>query len=81
MLRLSLMNSQPAPIASYSARVVFPGGMRAHAVREALPKLGKLYMGRILGDPAVRHARAARVRSRCEPSSASSRASAIGWLM
>ena len=34
---------------------------------EALPKLGKLYTGRILGDRAVRHARAARVRIDTRP--------------
>ena len=34
---------------------------------QALPKLGKLYMGRILGDPAVKHARAARVRIETRP--------------
>lgn len=39
MLGVTLMNSQPATIGAYEARVVFPDGMRAHAVREALPKL------------------------------------------
>ena len=33
----------------------------------ALPKLGKLYTGRILGDRAVHHARAARVRIETRP--------------
>ena len=34
---------------------------------QALPKLGKLYTGRILGDRAVHHARAARVRIETRP--------------
>jgi diacylglycerol kinase family enzyme len=34
---------------------------------QALPKLVKLYAGRILGDPAVRHLRAARVRIEADP--------------
>jgi diacylglycerol kinase family enzyme len=34
---------------------------------QALPKLVKLYRGRILGDPAVRHVRAARVRIETSP--------------
>jgi YegS/Rv2252/BmrU family lipid kinase len=34
---------------------------------QALPKLGKLYRGRILGDRAVHHARAARVRIETRP--------------
>jgi YegS/Rv2252/BmrU family lipid kinase len=34
---------------------------------QALPKLGKLYTGRILGDRAVRHVRAARVRIETRP--------------
>jgi hypothetical protein len=45
LLRLTCLNSQPMPIANYSARVVFPDGMRAHAIREALPKLGKSEAG------------------------------------
>lgn len=35
---------------------------------QVLPKLAKLYGGRILGDPAVRHLRAAKVRIETEPS-------------
>jgi YegS/Rv2252/BmrU family lipid kinase len=34
---------------------------------QVLPKLGKLYRGRILGDPAVRHLRAATVRIETDP--------------
>jgi YegS/Rv2252/BmrU family lipid kinase len=34
---------------------------------QVLPKLGKLYGGRILGDPAVRHLRAATVRIETDP--------------
>jgi len=34
---------------------------------QALPKLLKLYRGRILGDPAVRHVRAASVRIETSP--------------
>lgn len=34
---------------------------------QVLPKLAKLYRGRILGDPAVRHLRAARVRIETDP--------------
>ncbi len=41
LLRHALVNSQPATIGSYRAEVLFPDGMRAHAIREALPKLGK----------------------------------------
>jgi diacylglycerol kinase family enzyme len=45
------------------------------AVRElslvaVLPKLLKLYGGRILGDPAVRHVRASRVRIETDPPAA-----------
>lgn len=39
------VNSQPVPIADYTARVVFPDGLRAHAIRESLPKLGKSEVG------------------------------------
>jgi diacylglycerol kinase family enzyme len=35
---------------------------------QVMPKLGKLYGGRILGDPAVRHLRAATVRIETDPS-------------
>ena len=35
---------------------------------QVLPKLAKLYGGRILGDPAVRHLRAAKVRIETDPS-------------
>ena len=34
---------------------------------QVLPKLARLYRGRILGDPAVRHLRAARVRIETDP--------------
>jgi diacylglycerol kinase family enzyme len=39
----------------------------ALSLPEALPKLGKLYAGRILGDPAIHHLRAARVRIETRP--------------
>lgn len=41
LLRHALLNSQPDPIGCYRFEVVFPDGVRAHAVREALPKLRK----------------------------------------
>jgi len=45
LLRLTFLNSQPTTIARYSAAAVFPAGMRAHAIREALPKLGRSEAG------------------------------------
>ena len=44
--------------------------VRELSLLQALPKLAKLYGGRILGDPAVRHLRAARVRIETEPTAA-----------
>ena len=41
--------------------------VRELSLLQVLPKLAKLYGGRILGDPAVRHLRAARVRIDAEP--------------
>ena len=41
--------------------------VRELSLLQVLPKLVKLYGGRILGDPAVRHLRAARVRIETEP--------------
>lgn len=40
-IRNTFLNSQPAAIAEYRLDIVFPEGTRAHAVREALPKLRK----------------------------------------
>ena len=42
--------------------------VRELSLLQVLPKLGKLYGGRILGDPAVRHLRAATVRIETDPS-------------
>ena len=44
--------------------------VRELTLLQVLPKLVKLYGGRILGDPAVRHLRAARVRIETEPAAA-----------
>jgi len=41
--------------------------VRELTLLEVLPKLGKLYGGRILGDPAVRHLRATAVRIETDP--------------
>jgi YegS/Rv2252/BmrU family lipid kinase len=41
--------------------------VRELSLLQALPKLAKLYRGRILGDPAVRHLQAARVRIETDP--------------
>lgn len=41
--------------------------VRDLSLTQALPKLVKLYAGRILGDPAVRHVRAGRVRIEADP--------------
>jgi diacylglycerol kinase (ATP) len=41
--------------------------VRELSLLQVLPKLGKLYGGRILGDPAVRHLRAANVRIETDP--------------
>jgi len=41
--------------------------VRRLSLLQVLPKLAKLYGGRILGDPAVQHLRAARVRIATEP--------------
>jgi len=42
--------------------------VRELSLLQALPKLAKLYAGRILGDPVVRHLRAAVVRIETDPS-------------
>jgi diacylglycerol kinase family enzyme len=42
----------------------------ALSLPQALPKLGKLYAGRLLGDPAIHHLRAARVRIETRPDAA-----------
>jgi YegS/Rv2252/BmrU family lipid kinase len=39
----------------------------ALSLPQALPKLGKLYAGRLLGDPAIHHLRASRVRIETRP--------------
>jgi diacylglycerol kinase family enzyme len=44
--------------------------VRELSLLQVLPKLVKLYGGRILGDPAVRHLQAARVRIETEPPAA-----------
>jgi len=41
--------------------------VRELSLLQVLPKLAKLYGGRILGDPAVQHLRAARVRIATDP--------------
>ncbi len=38
VFRHSLLSSQPTGVGGYRFEVVFPEGMRAHAIREALPK-------------------------------------------
>lgn len=40
-VRLSLLNSQSGAINNLRFVVLFPEGLRGHAIREALPKLGK----------------------------------------
>jgi len=40
-LRPAFMNSQPGAIGRFEFRVMFPDGLRAHALRDALPKLRK----------------------------------------
>lgn len=37
----ALVNTEPTAIGAYQAEFIFPAGMRAHAIREALPKLSK----------------------------------------
>jgi hypothetical protein len=41
LLRHAVMNSQPETIGRYLFEVTFPANLRAHAIREALPKLRK----------------------------------------
>lgn len=45
LFRHTLVNTQPAPIRRYRFELVFPAGIRAHAIREALPKLRKAEVG------------------------------------
>lgn len=40
-VRIGLLNSQPAPIHDLRLVVVFPEGLRGHAIHEALPRQGK----------------------------------------
>lgn len=40
-LRVALMNLEPEPLHNLSLLVTFPESLRAHAIREALPKAGK----------------------------------------
>lgn len=43
--RHAFVNTQPLRIARYTCLFVMPGGMRTHAIREALPRLGKTEVG------------------------------------
>lgn len=43
--RHAFVNTQPLRIARYTCLFVMPGGMRVHAIREALPRLGKTEVG------------------------------------
>jgi hypothetical protein len=45
LFRQVFVNTQEAPIGDYRFEVLFPDGARAHAVREALPKLKKTEVG------------------------------------
>jgi len=45
VFRHAMINTQAATIARYRVEVVFPDALRAHAVREALPKLRKSEAG------------------------------------
>ena len=45
IVRHALVNSQPATVRGYRLEMVFPEGLRAHAIREALPKLRKTETG------------------------------------
>lgn len=60
LFRHALVNTQPARIKAYRLALAFPDGMRAHAIREALPKLRKSEAGpramlqEVEGRPGVR---------------------------
>jgi YegS/Rv2252/BmrU family lipid kinase len=56
-----------APVARMDDGLLEVVAVRELSLLQALPKLVKLYAGRILGDPAVRHVRAARVRIETRP--------------
>ena len=55
------------PIARMDDGLLDVLAVRELSLLQALPKLGKLYAGRILGDRAVRHVQAARVRIETRP--------------
>jgi YegS/Rv2252/BmrU family lipid kinase len=56
-----------APTASMDDGLLDVVAVDELSLLQVLPKLAKLYGGRILGDPAVRHLRAARVRIDTDP--------------
>jgi len=56
-----------APVARMDDGLLDVVMVRELGLLAVLPKLVKLYRGTILGDPAVRHVRAARVRVDAEP--------------
>lgn len=56
-----------APTASMDDGLLDVLAVRELSLLRVLPKLVKLYGGRILGDPAVRHLRAARIRIETDP--------------
>jgi len=58
---------QVAPTARMDDGMLDVLAVRELSLLQALPKLAKLYGGRILGDPAVQHLRAARVRIETDP--------------
>jgi YegS/Rv2252/BmrU family lipid kinase len=61
---------QVAPTARMDDGLLDLLAVRDLSLLQALPKLVKLYRGHILGDPAVRHLRASRVRIETTPASA-----------
>jgi len=58
-----------APVARVDDGLLDVVAVREVTLLQALPKLVKLYGGSILGDPVVRHVRAARVRIETRPAS------------
>ncbi len=60
MLRHALVQTEPATIRRYRCEVMFPQTLRAHAIREALPKLGKkeseprVRLGTVAGEAGAR---------------------------
>jgi YegS/Rv2252/BmrU family lipid kinase len=58
---------QVAPTARMDDGLLDVLAVRELSLLQALPKLAKLYGGRILGDPAVQHLRSARVRIETDP--------------